>query len=34
MAECEKICPVLAITMLKNKEDKTLAWVDDEVCHG
>ena len=32
--KCEKVCPVLAISMKKNKDGKKLAQVDKEVCLG
>ena len=32
--KCEKVCPVLAISLPKNKEGKAAAQVDNEVCLG
>jgi ferredoxin len=32
--KCEKVCPVLAISMSNNKEGKSVAVVDHEVCLG
>ncbi len=32
--KCAKVCPVLAISMQKNKEGKAAAKVDEEVCLG
>jgi ferredoxin len=32
--KCEKVCPVSAISMLKNKAGKSVAQVDHEVCLG
>ncbi|AGA68962.1 2-oxoacid:ferredoxin oxidoreductase, delta subunit [Desulfitobacterium dichloroeliminans LMG P-21439] len=32
--QCEKVCPVLAISMSKNTEGKKVAQVDHEVCLG
>jgi ferredoxin len=32
--KCEKVCPVLAISMQKNSEGKAVALVDNEICLG
>ena len=32
--KCEKVCPVLAIAMSKDKEGKKVAQIDKEVCLG
>lgn len=32
--KCEKVCPVLAISMPNNKEGKAVAHVDNEICLG
>jgi ferredoxin len=32
--KCEKVCPVLAVSMKNNKEGKAVAHVDHEVCLG
>ena len=32
--KCEKVCPVLAISLAKNSEGKFSAMVDNEVCLG
>jgi ferredoxin len=32
--KCEKVCPVLAISMQNNKEGKAVAGVDNEICLG
>jgi ferredoxin len=32
--KCEKVCPVLAISMTNNNEGKSVAVVDHEVCLG
>jgi ferredoxin len=32
--KCEKVCPILAISMQNNKEGKVVAHVDKEICLG
>ena len=32
--KCEKVCPVLAISMQKGKEGRSVARIDQEVCLG